>query len=388
VSREDLVALYASGNLSRRAFIRRLVAAGVSFGAAVSYAHLLEGSPQARAAGRALGDGYGLDDPPTVVIDPVAGLYDGDGAVTLRGRIDTEGRSGSYHFRIGRAANPFTWLRTTPPRSLDAVRGRQSVSETLDGLRGGEEYFAEISASTNRGWRVSEQVTFRAPGGGPIPVALAPAGTADNDGIVTLRGTVDTGGSDTVAYFRVSTSSNVGSWQFESSRINLPGSFNGPEPIDAQISGLQPGFDYYVRVSAASFAWRVSDNAVKFRVGPGESPPSDPPDTLGPVVTARGISTDLAKVRESQRLVVGVHANENADIKVKAFLVRGGDRVPLGRASATLRRPYVEKEVRIALSRAGRRALAKRNRATVELEASGADRAGNRSGAQATFELS
>jgi hypothetical protein len=47
MSREELVSAYAAGSISRRVFIRRLVAAGVSVGAAASYAHLL--SP-ARAA--------------------------------------------------------------------------------------------------------------------------------------------------------------------------------------------------------------------------------------------------------------------------------------------------------------------------------------------------
>jgi len=48
ISREELVSAYIDGRLSRRAFIRRLVAAGVSVGAAASYAHLL--APEARGA--------------------------------------------------------------------------------------------------------------------------------------------------------------------------------------------------------------------------------------------------------------------------------------------------------------------------------------------------
>jgi hypothetical protein len=41
VSDEELIQAYAEGRISRRFFIRRLVAAGVSFGAAMSYAQLL-----------------------------------------------------------------------------------------------------------------------------------------------------------------------------------------------------------------------------------------------------------------------------------------------------------------------------------------------------------
>jgi hypothetical protein len=55
MSREDLVEAYVEGGISRRTFIRRLVAGGVSFGAAVSYAHLL--APKADAAIGRAGDG-------------------------------------------------------------------------------------------------------------------------------------------------------------------------------------------------------------------------------------------------------------------------------------------------------------------------------------------
>ena len=41
MSRDELVNAYIDGSVSRRTFIRRLVTAGVSLGAAVSYAHLL-----------------------------------------------------------------------------------------------------------------------------------------------------------------------------------------------------------------------------------------------------------------------------------------------------------------------------------------------------------
>src|SRR5215211_155371 len=49
MSQGDLIHAYMGGRLSRRTFVRRLVAGGVSFGAAVSYAHLLG---QDRAAAR------------------------------------------------------------------------------------------------------------------------------------------------------------------------------------------------------------------------------------------------------------------------------------------------------------------------------------------------
>ncbi len=58
MSREELVQAYIDGGLSRRAFIRRLVGAGVSLGAAVSYAHLLAPEAEAADAHIALDDHY------------------------------------------------------------------------------------------------------------------------------------------------------------------------------------------------------------------------------------------------------------------------------------------------------------------------------------------
>jgi hypothetical protein len=58
MSRDELVNAYIEGSVSRRTFIRRLVAAGVSLGAAVSYAHLL--SPT-RAGAQTGADFYNPD---------------------------------------------------------------------------------------------------------------------------------------------------------------------------------------------------------------------------------------------------------------------------------------------------------------------------------------
>lgn len=57
MSQRDLVNAYVDGRISRRTLIRRLVAGGISVGAAVSYAHLL--SPErATARPRRQGDEY------------------------------------------------------------------------------------------------------------------------------------------------------------------------------------------------------------------------------------------------------------------------------------------------------------------------------------------
>lgn len=51
MSRQELVQGYLDGQMGRRVFIRRLIATGVSAGAALSYANLLEASPAAAQEG-------------------------------------------------------------------------------------------------------------------------------------------------------------------------------------------------------------------------------------------------------------------------------------------------------------------------------------------------
>jgi hypothetical protein len=65
MSKDELVQAYVDGGVSRRTFIRRLVGAGVSMGAAVSYAHLLA-PERASAASTPNADFY---NPPTLQLD-------------------------------------------------------------------------------------------------------------------------------------------------------------------------------------------------------------------------------------------------------------------------------------------------------------------------------
>jgi hypothetical protein len=79
MSREQLVEAYVDGSISRRTFVRRLVAAGVTAGAAVSYAHLL--SPGRAHAQTAQADFY---TPPVPVLDVRSGSVD---TVVDKGKI-------------------------------------------------------------------------------------------------------------------------------------------------------------------------------------------------------------------------------------------------------------------------------------------------------------
>lgn len=58
MSKEELVRTYAEGRMSRRRFIRKLVGAGISVGAAATYAAVISAQ---RAVGQPIGPGQDLE---------------------------------------------------------------------------------------------------------------------------------------------------------------------------------------------------------------------------------------------------------------------------------------------------------------------------------------
>jgi hypothetical protein len=142
VSQGELVAAYLDGQMSRRTLIRRLVAAGVSFGAAVSYAHVLG---QGRAqADRALRDQYGILEPTTgKILDQSLDEVIETGKVRVRFSVPRRARV-EFRIWVHRPSHTYTYsqlalkeietsgpvirkelrvpLKFNPPHSVDALR--------------------------------------------------------------------------------------------------------------------------------------------------------------------------------------------------------------------------------------------------------------------------
>ena len=145
----ELVAAYTEGALSRRAFIRKLVAGGVSFGAAVAYAQLL-GQDAAHAA-TALGDGYSFVAVKATIEDQDLDEVIATGKLRTKVRSD---RKGSVYLQVflrrPGETYPYSWigertaelkepgkkrvkvpLMVNPPHSVDALRGRSEAKLDL-----------------------------------------------------------------------------------------------------------------------------------------------------------------------------------------------------------------------------------------------------------------
>jgi hypothetical protein len=76
MSQQELIHVYREGGMSRRTLIRRLVASGVSLGAAVSYAHLFAPAADAKRS-HALPDHYEDFYPPDVRLKVVSNTVNG-----------------------------------------------------------------------------------------------------------------------------------------------------------------------------------------------------------------------------------------------------------------------------------------------------------------------
>ena len=141
MSQDQLVSEYLHGRISRRMLIRRLVAAGVSLGAAASYAHLLR--PQAAGA-RMMTDLHGATLTLDIIEQPLGRVIDNG---FLRVRATYTGSQFVQIFAHLYRANS-TWpdavigyaslswgsagsrivkipLNYNPPHSLNALRRRQ-----------------------------------------------------------------------------------------------------------------------------------------------------------------------------------------------------------------------------------------------------------------------
>jgi len=127
---------------------------------------------------------------------------------------------------------------------------------------------------------------------------------------------------------------------------------------------------------------------------PAQDPPKDPvpvnnqptptPDTTRPTIGMKVSKLSLASLLVTGRLVVRFTSSEAGSVGFTVTTtVAGGSaaaeaarRVLVARGSATFARPGT-KRVRLKLTRAGRKALKKRRRATLKIRARAVDGAGN-----------
>lgn len=117
---------------------------------------------------------------------------------------------------------------------------------------------------------------------------------------------------------------------------------------------------------------------------PVPTQPTAAPDTTRPTIGMKVSKLSLASLLVTGRLVVRFTSNEAGSVGFtvtttvagRAAAADAARRVLVARGSATFARPGT-KRVRLKLTRAGRKALLKRRRATLKVRARAVDKAGN-----------
>jgi hypothetical protein len=382
VSQEELVNAYLGGNLSRRTFIRRLVAGGLSLSTAVAYAHSLRPST-ARATHTPGNDMYTAAQPPRVQTTAVTSISDGDGTVRLNGRINPRGALPTkWFFKVGHVGRADRiW---TPERQITGGPkfDFRSVSEPLTGLLPGQEYFARLRADNGHGGHTNgNDVTFVAPGPGLVAITdEAVQGTTDNTAI--LRARITTNDLDTEYYFRVGEFGGQ-SWLYSSETRTLPGSTEEEVPVSIPLSGLPVGQVLTSQLRAYNGQqWKLGD-LVRFQLNQA--------DNTGPLIEVRSLVASIRRVLRKRKLVLGVVSDEHANVSLSAVTLNRGQVVEIGRTEAAVIPDVLDQTVGVPLNRRGRRLLAKRRRqgkdANVTVNTEATDPAGNTSTFRFDFKL-
>lgn len=180
MSQEQLVSAYVRGDISRRTFIRRLVAVGVSLSAAIAYAELLGRTSVAQAAPQDFYDGcaaYYDDASMRPVVSTLAADQITETTARLRGQIEPKYRTARVRFAHGET----TAYGSTTPEERRSAPGTYEVSANLSGLRPGTTYHARIAARNPAGCADGGDVSFTtvaAPAADPPQTATATSSSA------------------------------------------------------------------------------------------------------------------------------------------------------------------------------------------------------------------
>ena len=154
MSEEQLVDAYLRGEVSRRTFIRRLVAAGLTLSAAVAYTHALKPAPA--EANHTPGHLY--DDPTTITEEAfVSGT-----TAMLTGTVRPNGKTTDYWFEYG-TTSAFGTRAPQPPKRVSARIESESAVVRVGGLVRGQLYHYRLVAENEFGRSPGAERTFRAP---------------------------------------------------------------------------------------------------------------------------------------------------------------------------------------------------------------------------------
>lgn len=166
---------------------------------------------------------------------------------------------------------------------------------------------------------------------------------------------------------------------------NQPISGDGPQPVGASVTGLDPGRIYHFRAQASNQMGSSSGSDRSFAI----------PDRVQPLVSLAAVDTDLAGVLKSGTLRVVVKSSEAVSVVLTATMKKPKANGPararprIVAAEGTLELADNGSDVAsLGLTRAGRRALKKAEKAKLTVAATATDLAKNAAAASLSLKLS
>lgn len=160
MSREQIVEVYLQGGMSRRTFVRRMVAAGLTVSAAITYAELLQPSEARADLGQDL---YATDKdlPPDVQTTAVTNIT--PTSATLHATVDPNFRTLNVRWNWGTAIDALSTVTSLATiegwRETDGS-GARDVSAPITGLTPATRYYVQASGQGINGSDVGDIVTF------------------------------------------------------------------------------------------------------------------------------------------------------------------------------------------------------------------------------------
>lgn len=178
MSRLELVEGYARGDITRRTFVRRLVALGVSLSAALTYAELVRpAAAEARPGEEPYYENGVYEDtlPPDAVTEaPTEVTHD---RATARALVDPNLRATDVRFEYGPPGAP---PAGTAPARIEGD-GDQPVAIAIEGLQPVTDYVVRVVASNARGTAFGEWVSFQTAAAPAAPAVATTAAVATAD---------------------------------------------------------------------------------------------------------------------------------------------------------------------------------------------------------------
>ncbi len=185
-------------------------------------------------------------------------------SANLNGEVTPNKASTQYWFEYGTTGN---LGNVTSFSAVGDGSAKVPASAALANLSAGTTYYYRINAQNQFGTVNGAILTFKTSG---APVSASPVVTTQVAGPVatttaTLRATVNPSGAQTTYWFEYSTDSLLGSVLLKTTPQKSVGAGNGTVSVEANVTGLQAGTNYYYRIVAQNNSTTVRGDKQTFQ---------------------------------------------------------------------------------------------------------------------------